>query len=83
MIVPRSFSHCGGATDSIISVFRHLHKSSLNLKFETMPSQYDRWLLIYEREKEKLMVASKTALQWLSSHVKPKLFFKERVLASY
>ena len=30
-------------------------------------SQPDKWLLMYGREKAKLVVPSKTALQWFSS----------------
>ena len=41
------------------------------------------WLLIYGREKAKMVVASKTALLLLSSIVKTKYVFKEMVLVSY
>ena len=34
-IVPRFFGYCGGAVDTIISVFNKLHRSSFNLEFET------------------------------------------------
>ena len=45
--------------------------------------QSDGWLLIYGREKAKLLVAaSKTALLLFSSNVKIKKVFKERVLSS-
>ena len=36
MIVPRLCSYCGGAVDSIISVFTQLHRSGFNLEFETL-----------------------------------------------
>ena len=35
-IVPRLCGFCGGAVDSIISVFTQLHRSSFNLEFETL-----------------------------------------------
>ena len=34
--VPHLCGYCGGAVDSIISVFTQLHRSSLNLEFETL-----------------------------------------------
>ena len=44
-IVPRLFGCCGGAVDSIISIFTQLHRSGVVLEFETCVSQYDKWLL--------------------------------------
>ena len=34
--VPRLCGYCGGALDSVISVFVQLHGSSFNLEFETL-----------------------------------------------
>ena len=34
--VSRLYVCCGGAVDSIISIFTQLHRSSLNLEFETL-----------------------------------------------
>ena len=36
MILPHLCGYCGGAVDSIISVFTQLHMSGFNLEFETM-----------------------------------------------
>ena len=35
-IVPRLRGCCGGAVDSMISVFTQLHRSDLNLEFEIL-----------------------------------------------
>ena len=35
-VVPRLCSCCGGAIDSIILVFTQLHRSGLNVEFETL-----------------------------------------------
>ena len=35
-IVPRLFFFCGGALDSIISLFTQLHRSGFKLEFETL-----------------------------------------------
>ena len=51
--MPRLCGYCGGAVDSIISVFTQLHRSSSNLQFETCLSQSGTSLLIYYREKAK------------------------------
>ena len=56
----------------MISDFTQLHRSSFNLEFETlfesMGSQSGTWLLIYGREKAKLVVEAKTALPLFSSN---------------
>ena len=36
IIVPRLCGYCGGAVDSILSVFLQLYKSSFNSEFETL-----------------------------------------------
>ena len=64
--------------DSIISVSTQLHRSGFNLEFETSSSQSDTRLLIYGREKAKLVVASKTAPLLSSSNVKLKLSFQRK-----
>ena len=49
-----SLGCCGGAVDSIISVFTQLQRSGLNLKsLRPCKSQSDKWLVIYGREKAK------------------------------
>ena len=45
---------------------------ALNYNLRPCLSQSDTWLLIYGREKAKLVVASKTALLLFSSNVKIK-----------
>ena len=66
--MPRLCGYCGGAIDSIISLFTQLHRSGLNLEFENFFSQFDTWLLIYGREKAKYVVASKNELLLFSSY---------------
>ena len=36
IIVARLCGYCGGAVDSIISVFTQLHRSGFNFEFETL-----------------------------------------------
>ena len=77
-IVSRLCGYCGGAVDSIISLFTQLHRSGFNLfEFETLfESVCDKWLLIYGG-------CFKKALLLFSSNAKINDVFKERVLASY
>ena len=55
MIVSHLRGYCGGALDSIISVFTLLDRLGFNLEFETLYDSIcsDKLLLIYGREKEK------------------------------
>ena len=80
---------CGGAVDSVILGFRQLYRSGFNKVFlRPCFSQSNKRLLIYGREKAKLVVASKTAFLLISivlfsRNVKINSIFKERVLALY
>ena len=82
-IVPCLCGCCGGAADSIISVFTQLHRSRFNLEFEILFESILHVVVDLWQRKGKISGCFKTALLLFSSNVKIKYFFKGRVLASY
>ena len=67
-IVPRSHGCCGGAVDSIISIFAQLHRPSFNLEFETLYEFICQVVAdLWQREGNNV-VTLETALLLLSSN---------------
>ena len=71
-IVSRSYGYCGGAVDSIISVFHSCIAQASTWSLRPHLSQSDKQLLIYGSAEANLVVASKTALLLFSSSVRIK-----------
>ena len=94
--MPRLCGYCGGAVNCAPFVWllwrscrfkcQFLHSCIGQASTQGLRScltQSDIGLLIYGREKAKFVVASKTALLFVSSNFKIKYIFRERLLASY
>ena len=77
-IVPCLYGYCGGAVDSIISIFTQLHRSGFNLEFEALFEPLCQVVSDLSQRTCKINGCFKaTALALLSSNVKISKFSKK------
>ena len=83
IIVPRLRGYCGGAVDSIISIFIQLHWSGFNLEFETLFESIGQAIADLWQRKRKSNGCLKNSTSVVLQQCQNNVSFKERTLSSY